>query len=166
MTCVPCRLFIRFISLWRTNEKPCREPSIKSPSSFLLFFSVSSISIQSKTLWFKSWLNWKRRVERFLREDKIIVQSPAEANNTVEIDQPCSSSQALYRFVIELHQQHRVILHVVWRLWSSEIQSPSTSLHNQSFHREKMFDPSPVKILSRHNCNTRLDIDFVEYSCE
>ena len=44
MICVPCRLFIKFENLWWTNENPCREPSIKSPSSLIKFFSVSSIS--------------------------------------------------------------------------------------------------------------------------
>ena len=42
--CVPCRLFLRFKSLWRTIENLCREPSKKSQFSNVVFLSFSSIS--------------------------------------------------------------------------------------------------------------------------
>ena len=94
----------------------------------------------------------------------MIVQSRDQPNKRSDLDQSCSSSQVLYRFVIELFQQHRAILHAVWILWSYEIQSPSTSLHNQFLHRAETFVPPPVTKLSRPNSNTRLEKDFFEYN--
>ena len=101
-------------------------------------------------------------VEKFLGEDKVIVQSPDPANNSLELNQSRISSQVLQRFVIELLQQHWVILHVLWILTNSEIQSPGRSLHNQSLHRTKILGPSSVCKLARLNSNTRLEIDFFE----
>ena len=72
--------------------------------------------------------------------------------------------QVLFRFVVEMLQQHPVILHVVWILWVSELQSQRTSLHDQSFQQAKFFGPTPVRKLPRPNSNTRLGMDFLEYS--
>ena len=44
MSCVPCGLFLGVKVFGGQNENPCIEPSIKSPSSLIMFLSVSSIS--------------------------------------------------------------------------------------------------------------------------
>ena len=44
MNCDPCCLFIRFENFGGQNENPCTETSIKSPSSLIMFLSVSSES--------------------------------------------------------------------------------------------------------------------------
>ena len=41
------------------NENPCREPSIKSPSSLIMFFSVSSISRTIKDILLQKSLELK-----------------------------------------------------------------------------------------------------------
>ena len=142
------------------NENPCREPFKKIPVFQLCCSQLALYLIQSRTYWFKSRLSWKWRVERFLRKGKMIVHSGDQANNSLDLEQSCSSGQVLCRFIIELLQQHRVILHVVWILWSGEIQSPSRSLLNQSFNHAQTFGPPPVRKLSRPNSNTRSELDF------
>ena len=135
MTCVPCCLFIRLKKSLVDKMKILVENHQWKVLFFWLCFSqLASYLIHSRTYWFKSRLNWKWKIEKILREDKIIIQSRDQANNSLDPDQSCGSSRFLYWFVIELLQQHRVILRVVWILWSSETQSPSTSLRNQFLH--------------------------------
>ena len=121
MICDPCCLFFRFRNLWRTKLKSLLRTIKKSPSSLFIFFSVSSITSTIKKVLFQKSIELKMRVKRLLLKDKTIVQSRDQANNSLDLDQSCCSSQIFYWFVIELLQQHRVILHPVRILWSNEI---------------------------------------------
>ena len=125
--------------LWSTFLVITSENVLAVSFESFVFIPFGSTVLSNKSWrtskYFTSRINWKLRVEIFSRKDKNIVQSRDQANNSLDLHQPCDSSQVLYRFVFELLQHPRVILHVVWILWSSEIQSPSTSLHNQWFHQ-------------------------------
>ena len=55
----------------------------------------------------------KMEGEEISCKDKIIVQSRDKANNNLDLDKSCSSSQVIYQFVMELLQQHRVLLQAV-----------------------------------------------------
>ena len=148
------------------NENLCTNPSIKSPSSLIMLLSVSSVSNTMQDILLQSRQSWKWNLERFLREDNIIVQSRDQASKILDPEQSCSSSQLLCHYVLALLLQDRVILRAVRILSSNEIQSPSKSFHNQWVHRAKTLGPPPVRRLSRPKSNTRSEIDFFEYNCE
>ena len=96
-------------------DYPCTEPSIKIPSSLIMFSSVSSISstMQDILLQKSPELKRKWRVEKIFRKGKRVLQSHGQASKNLVLAQSKNSGQVLCHFVIKLVQQHRVILHTV-----------------------------------------------------
>ena len=97
------------------------------------------MSSTMQDIFFQKSTELKLRVERFLRKGKRVVQSRDQANMNLVLVQSCSSSQTFCQYLIELLQQHRVILHAVWILCSNEKQSPKKNFYNQWFQQNYFF---------------------------
>ena len=78
-----------------------------------MFLSVSSISSTMQDILLEKTESRKWRVERFLRKDKIIVQSRDQASKNLGLSQSHISIQVLCHYVSALLQQQRVALHAV-----------------------------------------------------
>ena len=95
------------------NENPCREPSVKSPSSLIMFFSVSSISSTIKDILFQKSTELEMEGRKNLRQGKRVFQSRDRANMNLVLAQSCNSNQDLSHYVPGLLQQHHIVLRVV-----------------------------------------------------